>query len=597
MKIISLSTQKNYDIDFQKSGENMMPCPECNENRRNKGKKSFSYNATKGTGYCQNCEAKFMEYKPYVQKKEYIIPVWKNITNLTDKALNWFAGRMINQQTLAKMKVYSDTEYMPQKQANASVICFPYYYGDTVVNIKYRDGAKNFKLVKDAELLLYNINCITSAKEIIITEGEIDCLSFIEVGFNNCVSVPNGAGKNLEYLDNYMQLFDHIERIYIATDNDLKGIELKAELIKRFGQELCSVIQFKDCKDANEFLIKYGGIALAETVQNAKEIQVEGIIELDSIYDDTYSLYLTGAEKGKTIGLPVIDNIITWETGRVAVVTGIPSHGKSEFVDFLITLLNILYGWKAAFFSPENYPIKYHIAKIVSKITGRQFKSGYLPEGEFTQAYDYLKRNFFFIYPEEDMTFENILAKAKVLVKKHGITTLVFDPYNKIEHLLSNGESETMYISRFLDKVSVFAKKHNVLAIIVAHPTKMKKTATGAFEVPTLYDINGSANWFNKCDYGMSVYRDFATNTTTVFASKVKFRHLGTGGEAKLHYNYNNGRYENAELTIDKWNNKSYLESNQAPSVTQTYKAALPVNVNFDTNTEYLDSFNYEPPF
>jgi twinkle protein len=595
MKIISLKTTKNYDLDFHRSGENMMPCPECDHERRNKGKKSFSFNTTKGTGYCQNCEAKFMEYKPYVQKKEYAVPEWKNKTDLTDKALAWFAGRMISPATLARMKIYSDTQFMPQMRANSSVICFPYFFGDKLVNIKFRDGAKNFMLVKDAELILYNINCLEKATEVIITEGEIDCLSFIEVGYTNCISVPNGAGKNLEYLDNYMQLFDHIERIYIGADNDIKGMELKSELIKRFGQERCSIVHFKDCKDSNEYLIKYGGIALSETILNAKEIQIEGIIDVDTMYDDTYSLYLTGAEKGKTIGLPVIDNIVSWETGRVAVVTGIPSHGKSEIVDFLVTLLNILYGWKVAFFSPENFPIKYHIAKLVSKITGKQFKSGYLSDDEFTRAYDYLKRNFYFIYPEEDMTFDNILSKAKVLVKKHGITTLVFDPFNKIEHLLSNGESETMYISRFLDKASMFAKKHNVLVIIVAHPTKMKKKLDGTFEVPTLYDINASANWFNKCDYGLSVYRDYNLNTTTLFALKVKFKNLGSGGEAKLRYNYNNGRYEDAVLTIDHWNNKSYIELHQP--VIQTYNPSMTGNSNYDTSDKYLEAFNNEPPF
>ncbi len=597
MKVLSLATKKNYELDIRKSGENMMSCPECDELRKHKGKKSFSFNVSKGIGYCQNCEAKFVEYKPYVQKKKYALPISKNITALSDKAAQWFSGRMISPTTLVLMKVYSDIEYLPQVKENASVICFPYFFGETLVNIKYRDARKNFKLVKDAELILYNLNSIAGAKEVIITEGEIDCLSYIEVGFVNCISVPNGAGKNLEYLDNYMELFNDVVRIYIGTDNDLKGIELKSELIKRFGQERCSLVQFKDCKDANEYLVKYGGIALAETIRNAKEVQVEGIVDIDSFYEDTYSLYLTGAEKGKTIGMPKIDNMISWETGRVAVVTGIPSHGKSEFVDYLVTRLNVLHGWKVAYFSPENYPVKYHIAKIISKITGKQFKNGCISEAEFDRAYEYMSRNFFFIYPEEDMTFDNILLKAKVLVKKHGITTLVFDPFNKIEHLMSNGESETAYISRFLDKVSVFAKQHNVLVIIVAHPKKMMKTAAGTYDVPTLYDINGSANWFNKCDYGMSVYRDFKQNTTTVYVYKVKFRHLGAGGDAKLHYNYNNGRYEDADLTIDGWDNLSYIEENKKPFVSLVIPTSLPQNVNFDTNTEYLDSFNKEPPF
>ena len=73
------------------------------------------------------------------------------------------------------------------------------------------------------------------------------------------------------------------------------------------------------------------------------------------------------------------------------------------------------------------------------------------------------------------MSFETIITKAKYLVKKNGIKILVIDPYNKIEHLRSQGESETEYISRFLDKISTFARQFNVLVFLVAHPRKMNK--------------------------------------------------------------------------------------------------------------------------
>jgi len=600
MKIISLTSKTVYDLDLKKANENPMPCPDCDANRKHKGSKSFSFNAKKGTGFCLNCESRFVEYRPFVKKIEYIVPQYKNKTDLSDNAVKWFSGRMINQDTLAKMKVYSDTEFMPQINKSTGVICFPYFYGDTLVNIKYRDNRKNFKLVKDAELILYNINCLEKATEVIITEGEIDCLSFIEVGIENCISVPNGANKNLEYLDDYIELFDNINKIYIASDNDIKGIELKSELIKRFGQEKCFVVNFKDCKDANEYLQSYGGIELANTIKNAKEIKVDGIVDINNIYDETHSLFITGLEKGKGIGFSELDDIVTWETGRVCVTTGIPSHGKSEFVDFLLTKLNILHGWKSAYFSPENYPIKYHLAKLISKLTGKKFESGYLTVDDFDTSFEYIKNNFFFIYPEEDMTFDNILSKARIVVKKHGIKVLVFDPFNKIEHLLDKGESETLYISKFLDKCSNFAKKHDVLVIIVAHPTKMKKTPIGVYEIPTLYDINGSANWYNKADYGLCVYRDFTNNTTTVIAQKVKFRHLGSGGSALFKFNYNNGRYEKEYLTIDKWDSRSYLNPEEVieePEIVYT-KPLMPNN-EFDKveNEEYEEQFNRPPNF
>ena len=116
----------------------------------------------------------------------------------------------------------------------------------------------------------------------IITEGEIDALSFIQAGFDNVLSVPNGANNNLEYLDNYVELFKSIEKIYIATDQDTKGIELRDELVRRFGADRCYIVSFKDCKDANEYLLKYGD-ALKDVIKESKPVPVKGIMELDVV--------------------------------------------------------------------------------------------------------------------------------------------------------------------------------------------------------------------------------------------------------------------------------------------------------------------------
>lgn len=591
MKILSLNSKQTYEIEPRKNGENISTCPECDANRKHRGKKSFSWNDTKKTGYCQNCEAKFVEFKPFQEKKEYIVPSWKNKTDLSEKAVKWFEGRSISQKTLLTMKIYSDVEFMPQTGNNRNVICFPFFLDNKLVNIKYRDAEKNFKLVKDAELIFYNINALKGATSIVITEGEIDCLSYIEVGITNCISVPNGAGsRNVEYLDNHIELFDSLERIYIATDNDIKGIELREDFIRRFGAERCLVVNYKDCKDANEYLSKYGGIMLAQTIQDANEIPVDGIVNLTSMYDDIYAMFSEGLKPGKSIGFSDFDEKVTWELGMLAVFTGIPGHGKSELVDFICTKLNIQHGWKTAYFSPENYPIKYHYSKIASKLTGKQFKAGYISQEEYEISFEYIENNFFFIFPEDDMSFENILIKAKYLVKKNGIKILVIDPYNKLEHMREKGETETEYISRFLDKIKTFARINNVLVILVAHPRKMEKDKqTGFYQKPNLYDINGSANFYNKCDYGVSVYRTYTDNVVSVDIIKVKFRHLGDGGMVELHYNYNNGRYEKKDCTIDYWDNKSYMIKEE--------QVALPVNNTYNTTDDYAEQFNHEPNF
>lgn len=544
MKYKSTNTGKIYNVE-NPSGRTI--CPECSHTRKNKKEKCTSWNGE--VGYCHHCETSF--YLWTEKEINYVLPEWKNKTELTDKAVKWFESRMISQKTLQELKVYSDKEYMPQFSKEVEVICFPYYKNETVVNIKYRGANKSFKLYKDAELIFFNINAI--AKEVVIVEGEIDLLSFYEAGVKNVISVPNGANKNISFLDDCISIFDEVDTIYLAVDNDLKGLTLRDELARRLGYDKCMIVSFKDCKDANEYLMKYGGLELNETIKQAKCYPIKGIVKAADIYNELVELYENGIQQGKTINELTIDEFITWETRRLAVVTGIPGHGKSEFIDYVVSKLNLIYGWKAAYFTPENYPLKFHYAKIYEKFIGDKFKRDRTNPDEFDIAFEHINSNFFYIMDEEDSTVDTVINSAKALVKSRGIKVLVIDPYNKLDHKQASGETETQYISKFLDKLTMFAKINDVLVFLIAHPVKMKKDATGkVYEVPSLYDISGSAHFYNKCDYGFCIYRVMNSdqvsynNHVQVFWQKIKFKHLGQPGMTPLDYNINNGRFKQA---------------------------------------------------
>lgn len=556
MKYQSSQTKLIYDINFDTTRNKMYICPECSQNRRKKNKKDLKYYPETNTAYCFHCEAAFFEYKPYEKQKEYLVPEWRNKTELTDKAVKWFESRMISQSTLVKMKVFSDNEFMPQFNKEIEVICFPFFINDKQINIKFRGAKKSFKLVPGAELIWYNFDSLNN-DEIIICEGEIDALTWVENGFDNVVSVPNGANKNLEYLDSSIKYFEDKKKIYLATDNDTKGIELKDELIRRLGAEKCYLLNFKQYKDSNEYFVNEGGIELKKLIDNAKPVPIKGVVNIDYLYNDIIDLYENGVQRGFLIENNDIDKYITWELGRLAIVTGVPGSGKSEFVDYLVSRLNLLYGWKAAYFTPENYPLKYHYRKIHEKYSGKKFDKK-TDNTDFYSIYEYIKDNFFYILNEDDMKVESVINSAKALVNQKGIKILVIDPYNKLEHQYS--DSETQYISRFLDKITNFAKFNNVLIFLVAHPRKMQKG-----EVPTLYDISGSANFYNKADYGFTVHRkrddetNLMINEVEIYWQKIKFKNLGEQGVSELRYNYINGRFESIDDDIDHWDYTNWL--------------------------------------
>ena len=513
---------------------------------------------SKGVGKCLHCNADFFEYREPIQKKEYVRPEWKNKTALTDKAAIWMRSRGILDETLISMDISSGTEYMSQTKKDESVIYFPYYRNKELINVKSRDGLKNFKLAKDAELILYNLDSLKDQESAVIVEGEMDCLSFIQSGVKNVVSVPNGAGgTSMEYIENCFSELQSITKFYIGVDNDTPGFKLREELIRRLGAERCAIINYGECKDANEYLTSHGAFDLAELVKTAQDVPVEGVVQCSDIQDGIYDLFANGFQPGSKLNIPELDDLISWVTGRLAIITGIPGHGKSAITDWIVVLLNQLYGWKVAYFSPENHPLSYHFGGLASCITGKSFSAAYMNHAEFEQVYKYMNENFMFINPEEDLTIESILDKAAHLVKKYGIRILVLDPYNKLDHCQINGESETRYISRFLDRLINFARINGVLVFLVAHPTKMtkKKDDQMKFEIPTLYDIAGSANFFNKTDYGISVYRDRTEEIVSIYIQKVKFKHWGKFGKVDFKYNAINGRLylPNTEPTYENY--------------------------------------------
>lgn len=585
--IVDISTKREYIIDAPKGGENKQPCPVCSDSRDKKKAKVFSYNGTQGAGNCIHCGAKFVKKKERVmeEKKEYKRPVWTNITDLPDKVVTWFKGRGISQSTLIENKVTAcANEWMPNFKNGTNVICFNYFRDGDLVNIKYRDANKGFKLVAGAELIFYGLDQIKGEKECVIVEGEIDKLSFHEVGITNVVSVPNGAVKGtskLEYFDNCWEAFEGMDKIYLATDDDEPGRLLQEELARRLGKERCVKTSFFGCKDANELLVK-DRLKLTETLQNSTEYQIEGVYTASDIKDEIWDLWKNGLQPGCKIGKPGFDNLLTFEGGYLTVVTGIIGHGKSEWVDEMCLGLGIHHGWKTAYYSPENFPLKVHYSKITSKLTGKHFNDH---TGDELQAgIEYSSQNHYFIFPEKDFTLDSILDTARQLVKKHGVKILVIDAWNKLEHKYTT--SETQYISAELDKIDVFCKSTGVHVFLVAHPTKMRKEKDGtAFEIPNLYSISGSAAFANKAANGICVYRRFITSETArdaesiteVYVQKVKFSHWGQTGMATMQFDKETKRFY--ETTRDR---RNYIERKQIEAeFTEQPKSAIQANTAF----------------
>lgn len=465
---------------------------------------------------------------------------------LSANHLAWFEGdRGIDPETASRYGVCT------KRQGDGEVLVFPFEERGEVVNEKFRRLPKTFWQREGGASTFWNHDALLDdslrlerPNRLIITEGEMDALTAIECGFPLTVSVPDGApaaasdgpvdpdrdGK-FAYIWRCWGDLQDIREIIVAADSDGPGKVLSAELVRRLGVDRCWFIEYPPgCKDLNDVLVKHGKAEVARVLNAARPYPVRGLYRLSELPD------LPEPETFST-GWLSLDPHFRVEPGAFVVITGVPGHGKSTFASALVANLTLEHGWTVGFAGFEMPPVPYHRDQLRAYFN--QKRVPYQSAGEKAAADAWIERQWLFIAQnvrddDQEFDLDQILELAAVAVVRHGIRALVLDPWNEIEHKRRQDEAETDYINRAIRALKRFARRYGVCVIVVAHPVKMTG-GQGAVHRPTLYDVAGSAAWFNKCDVGIVVWRDDLSNSEVEIAiKKVRFAHTGRPGTVKM---------------------------------------------------------------
>lgn len=438
----------------------------------------------------------------------------------------------------------------------------PFFKDGIAVNSKFRTIAmpgteyeKLFFQKAGAEKIFYGHDAIfdptLAAEPLIVCEGEPDRWSFMQAGFLRVGSVPDGAPQKPAEGDvredrevKYSFLFDALKRlsdvkeIILATDDDGPGRILRDELAQILGRARCKWLPYpKGCKDANEVLQRFGVKGVKACVARAAWIKLDGVYSLSELPPaDSRIAYPTG------MCGTALDAQLKVRLGDVMLLTGIPGHGKSSFLNDLCCSLLDRYGWRTAFFSPEQEAASEHRDNL------RQWFSREEPDrldnAECEKADAWINDNFRFIQAsdEDELNIDWLMDRAEGAIVRAGCKIVVIDPWNEMDHLYPNGMSETEYVGLAMRKLKRWARRHGILVVIAAHPKKMERLADGNFRMPSTYDINGSANFFNKCDVSLIVHR-FKTGTIIRTEKLKNHRTMGKPGDLKVGLNMRTGRY------------------------------------------------------
>jgi len=552
----------HIDLNGQTGVEVQTTCPQCSQTRKKTKARCLSVNTHEGVWLCHHCgwcgSLKSGEESRSKPPKRIVKPQFEKPSGVPPVVRDWFAQRGIPENTVARHNIALQTAYFPQLEEEVLCLAFPYMRKGEAVNIKFRAlQEKAFRQVKDAEKILYGLDDLTETWAVIV-EGECDKLALDVAGIRNAVSVPDGAPPagskpseaKFEYLVNCAAQLDPLTKIVLAVDNDPPGKMLEEELSRRLGPERCWRVMWPEgCKDSNDVLLHHGAAVLADCIAGAKPFPIDGVFTVADLAGDVVDLHREGCCGGVSTGWPKVDRHYTVRPGELTIVTGIPSHGKSQFLDALVVNLARGHDWAVGICSPENLPASRHIAKLIEQYSGLPFREGptqRIPREGLLPALEWLNAHVYFVAPEETLTLPELLEKAQQLVARYGIRGFILDPWNEFDHTRQAGQTETEYISTSLGQIRRFARKCGVHVWVVAHPQKLYRRDDDTYPVPTPYDISGSAHWRNKADNCLTLWRDENEPGSPVqlYVQKVRFREVGTVGMVKLRWNKVNGRYE-----------------------------------------------------
>lgn len=290
--------------------------------------------------------------------------------------------------------------------------------------------------------------------------------------------------------------------------------------------------------------------AISQPEEQSESIE---IYTIDMLSEKIDLLHQNGVQPGISPGWESLRQHFTIKKKEWTVITGLPAHGKSTWLDAMMVNMATRERWKFGIFSAENLPLERHAVSLMEKFIGKPFSCGphaRMTEFELGAGKEFLRENFFFILPDEkQQNIDNVMKLGHDLVKERGIDCLVIDPWNELDQVRQAGVTETEHISMCLSKLRRMARILDIHIFVVAHPTKLYRDKDGKYPIPTPYDIHGSAHWRNKADNCITVWRDVGAETseTEIHIQKIRFREVGKVGRVILFYDRVTGRYFDRE--------------------------------------------------
>ena len=547
-------------------------CPSCSDGRKKKNQKTLSItlDGDYKLYFCHHCGLSGrVKSDPFYAKdlaidieqvnkaSQSVVPIPTQLKTDNDLVGRFFSSRGVDVGDLDALPAMTTGRKYFNNVGEVDAVGF--VYGDEA--IKWRAVDHKAFTQDGVARTFYNIeNVDEKSDQLIICEGEADTVALASIGINS-VSVPNGAPQKVSsrrvdatqdakfnYLYEAKDLLNKVDKIIIAADRDAAGEALSEEIARRVGRAKCWKLELPaEVNDVTDLLRTSGSEAVVSAVEAAEPFPLSGIYSAADYASELSEIYEKGVGSGMSTGIPTLDELFTIAEGQLSVITGLPSSGKSEFVDQIMINLAKNHSWKFAIASFENPP-KLHIAKLLEKYVGKPFFEGSrarMTRSEVSEGMKFINDHFVFIESKDGTmpTVSLLIDKAKQACLRLGCRGLVIDPYNMLD---MDTEREHVAISKMLSEVTSYCKSSGMHCFFVAHPAKMRPRDDGSYPIVGGQHVSSSSAWHAKADLGITVHR--GDMGVEIHCWKCRFKWIGSQGMVRLAYDVPTGRYYDSEM-------------------------------------------------
>lgn len=478
------------------------PCESCGSSD---GKAVYS----NGTAFCFVCE----RYYP-AEDHEGSVPGRRRFMASADLLTE------LDYKSLGKRNISEDTckkyGYGYGTHRGKTVQVAPYYLKGTLVAQHLRTADKDFSWVGDVKKLeLFGQHLWRNGgKRIVVTEGEIDCLSVAQV-FNlkwPVVSVSNGAQSAKKYIQQNMEFLESYDEIVLGFDNDEEGRKAAEECAMVLAPGKVKIANWSPYKDANEILQVRKPDEIANAIFGAKQYRPDGIVAGHELSLD----YLLAEEdfKSYSIPYPVLNEKLRGiRKGEMTLFTAGSGIGKSTLAREIAYHLAMEHGLKVGFVALEESVKKSAIGMMAINLNvpmGDLFlDKSIVPQDDFKKSYEAVIAPDKFYYYDHfgSLESENLISKLRFLVSGLGVDFIVLDHISIVVSGIDDGD-ERRIIDNLMTSLRSLVEQTGVGMLVISHLSKPKGTAHEEGGRVSLSDLRGSQSLKQLSDNVIALERD-----------------------------------------------------------------------------------------